>query len=134
MKYKDLWDELTVKMGYWLDLDSPYITFDNKYIETVWYLLKTLYDKECSTKDIPFSHILQQILGLSTHELSKPGCYRNVKDNSVVAQFKLVRNANSEYLFKNIEGNLYIWHGQQLMDSAFKHSTCNECKNKLSIS
>ncbi len=109
MKYKDLWDELTVKMGYWLDLDNPYITFDNKYIETVWYLLKHLFDKNLLYKGYsiqPYSPAAGT--GLSTHELNQPGCYKNVKDNTVVAQFKVVRNQQSEKLFSNIHGDLYI--------------------------
>ncbi len=109
MKYKDLWDELTVKMGYWLDLDNPYITFESKYIESVWYLLKKLYDKNLLYKGYsiqPYSPAAGT--GLSTHELNQPGCYKNVKDNTVVAQFKVVRNQHSEKLFSNIHGDLYI--------------------------
>jgi isoleucyl-tRNA synthetase len=109
MKYKDLWDDLTVKMGYWLDLDNPYITFDNKYIETVWYLLRQLYDKNLLYKGYsiqPYSPAAGT--GLSTHELNQPGCYKNVKDNTVVAQFKVVRDQQSEKLFSNIHGDLYI--------------------------
>ncbi len=90
MKYKDLWDELTLKTGYWVDLEHPYITFENKYIETVWYLLSQLYDKELLYKGYtiqPYSPAAGT--GLSTHELNQPGCYRNVKDNTVVAQFKV---------------------------------------------
>ncbi len=109
MKYKDLWDELTVKMGYWLDLDNPYITFDNKYIETVWYLLRQLYDKNLLYKGYsiqPYSPAAGT--GLSTHELNQPGCYKNVKDNTVVAQFRVIRNKMSENLFSNIHGDLYF--------------------------
>jgi len=109
MKYKDLWDELTVKMGYWLDLENPYITFDNKYIESVWYLLKQLYEKNLLYKGYsiqPYSPAAGT--GLSTHELNQPGCYKNVKDNTVVAQFKVVRDAHSEKLFHNAHGDVYI--------------------------
>jgi isoleucyl-tRNA synthetase len=90
MKYKDLWDDLTVKMGYWVDLENPYITFDNKYIETVWYLLKELYTKGAIYKGYsiqPFSPAAGT--GLSSHELNMPGCYRDVKDTTCVAQFKV---------------------------------------------
>jgi isoleucyl-tRNA synthetase len=100
MKFKDTWDDLTVKMGYWVDLDSPYITFDNKYIETVWHLLSKLFEKGLLYKGYsiqPYSPAAGT--GLSTHELNQPGCYRNVKDNSVTAQFKVVRNERSEFLF-----------------------------------
>lgn len=93
MKYKDLWDELTQQMGYWVDLDHPYITFDNKYIESVWYLLSRLHEKGLLYKGYtiqPYSPAAGT--GLSSHELNLPGCYKNVKDNTVVAQFKLVEN------------------------------------------
>jgi len=109
MKYKDMWDELTVKMGYWVDLDDPYITFDNKYIETVWWLLKQLYDKGLLYK----GHTIQPYspaagTGLSSHELNLPGCYRDVKDNTLVAQFKVERNKKSEFLFKDVFGDLFF--------------------------
>ncbi len=88
MQYKDAWDELTRKMGYWIDLDHPYITFDNRYIETLWYLLKQLFDKGLLYKGYtiqPYSPAAGT--GLSSHELNLPGAYREVKDTSVVAQF-----------------------------------------------
>jgi isoleucyl-tRNA synthetase len=100
MKYKDTWDDLTQKMGYWVDLNDPYITFENKYIETVWYLLGKLYEKGLLYKGYsiqPYSPAAGT--GLSTHELNQPGCYRNVKDNSLTVQFKVVRNAESAFLF-----------------------------------
>lgn len=100
MKYKDLWDELTKQMGYWVDLENPYITFDNRYIETIWYLLSKLYEKGLLYKGYtiqPFSPAAGT--GLSTHELNQPGCYRMVKDNSMVAQFKLIRNEQSEAFY-----------------------------------
>jgi isoleucyl-tRNA synthetase len=109
MKYKDMWDDLTVKMGYWLDLDNPYITFRSKYIETVWYLLKQLYEKNLLYKGYsiqPYSPAAGT--GLSTHELNQPGCYKNIKDNTVVAQFKVIRDKNSEKFFSDIHGDLYI--------------------------
>ena len=109
MKYKDLWDELTRKMGYWVDLEHPYITFTNKYIETVWYLLKQLYGKDLLYKGYsiqPFSPAAGT--GLSTHELNQPGCYRMVKDNILTAQFKVIRNAESEKFFAKAKNPLYI--------------------------
>ncbi|OFY24517.1 MAG: isoleucine--tRNA ligase [Bacteroidetes bacterium GWF2_29_10] len=93
MKYKDLWDNLTNEMGYWVDLSDPYITFDNKYIETLWYLLKQLYNKKLLYKGYtiqPFSPAAGT--GLSTHELNQPGCYKMVKDSTLTAQFKLLPN------------------------------------------
>ncbi|MGE5424123.1 MAG: isoleucine--tRNA ligase [Syntrophothermus sp.] len=109
MKYKDLWDELTVKMGYWLNLDDPYITFENKYIESVWYLLGRLYEKGLIYKGYtiqPFSPAAGT--GLSTHELNQPGAYRMVKDNTVVAQFKIVRDESSEKIFSLTDTTPYF--------------------------
>ena len=90
MKYKDLWDDLTLKMGYWVNLDDPYITFTNDYIETLWFLLKDLYNKGLLYKGYtiqPYSPAAGT--GLSSHELNMPGCYRDVKDLTCVALFKL---------------------------------------------
>jgi len=109
MKYKDLWDDLTVKMGYWVDLDNPYITFDNKYIETVWWLLKQLYDKGLLYEGYtiqPYSPAAGT--GLSSHELNLPGAYKEVKDLTVTAQFKLIRNQDSEFLFKDAHGDVFF--------------------------
>ncbi len=109
MKYKDMWDDLTRKIGYWVDLDHPYITFDNKYMESIWFLLSKLYEKGLLYKGYtiqPFSPAAGT--GLSTHELNQPGCYRDVKDNTVVAQFKVVRNELSEKLFSNLHGDLFF--------------------------
>lgn len=109
MKYKDLWDDLTVKMGYWVNLDDPYITFDNKYIESVWYLLSKLNEKGLMYKGYtiqPFSPAAGT--GLSTHELNQPGCYRDVKDTTLTAQFKVIRNEKSEAFFKDVEGDLFF--------------------------
>ena len=90
MKYKELWDELTRVMGYWVDLKNPYITFNNEYIETLWFLLKKLYDKGLLYKGYtiqPYSPAAGT--GLSSHELNMPGCYRDVKDTTCVAMFKI---------------------------------------------
>ncbi len=109
MKYKDLWDELTIKMGYWIDLDNPYITFDNKYIETVWYLLKNLFDRGLIYKGYtiqPYSPAAGT--GLSTHELNQPGCYRMVKDNTLVAQFKVEKGSKSEFLWEKAHGEVFF--------------------------
>ncbi|MBK9356055.1 MAG: isoleucine--tRNA ligase [Bacteroidales bacterium] len=109
MKYKDMWDDLTRQIGYWVDLEHPYITFDNKYMETIWFLLSKLYDKGLLYKGYtiqPFSPAAGT--GLSTHELNQPGCYRNVKDNTVVAQFKVVRDTKSEKLFTSLHGELFF--------------------------
>jgi isoleucyl-tRNA synthetase len=109
MKYTDLWEDLTLKMGYWVDMKHPYITYDNRYIETLWHLLQRLHDKGLLYKGKtiqPYSPAAGT--GLSTHELNQPGCYRDVKDTTAVAQFKVIRNEKSEFLFKGVETDLYI--------------------------
>lgn len=91
MMYTNEWSELSEKMGYWVDLENPYITYDNKYIETLWYLLKQLYNKGLLYKGYtiqPYSPAAGT--GLSSHELNQPGCYRDVKDTTVTAQFKVL--------------------------------------------
>lgn len=102
MKFTKEWEDLTSKMGYWVDMKNPYITYDNRYIETLWFLLKQLYEKGFLYKGYtiqPYSPAAGT--GLSTHELNQPGCYRDVKDTTCVAQFKVVRNEKSEKLFAN---------------------------------
>ncbi|MBR5843579.1 MAG: isoleucine--tRNA ligase [Bacteroidaceae bacterium] len=91
MKYTHEWEDLTHKMGYWVDMENPYITYDNRYIETLWWLLKQLYNKNLLYKGYtiqPYSPAAGT--GLSSHELNQPGCYRDVKDLTVVGQFKMV--------------------------------------------
>ena len=109
MKYKDRWDEITKMMGYWVDLDNPYITFDNKYIESVWYLLNQLYEKGLLYKGYsiqPYSPAAGT--GLSSHELNLPGCYKMVKDTTAVAQFKVVKNEKSEFIFNSNHGDVFF--------------------------
>ncbi len=109
MEFTDAWRDLTRKMGYWVNMDDPYITYDNKYIETLWYLLKQLYDKGLLYKGYtiqPYSPAAGT--GLSTHELNQPGCYRDVKDTTCTAQFEVVRDAKSEKLFDGVDGKLYF--------------------------
>jgi isoleucyl-tRNA synthetase len=109
MKYTDMWEDLTRKMGYWVDMDNPYITYDNRYIETLWWMLKELYKKGLLYKGYtiqPYSPAAGT--GLSTHELNQPGCYRDVKDTTCTAQFKVIRNSDSEFIFKGIDTELYI--------------------------
>src|SRR4051812_14296473 len=105
LRYKDKWDELTTRMGYWVDLEHPYITFDNKYIETLWWLLKQLYDKELLYESVsiqPYSPGAGT--GLSSHELNQPGCYKEVKDTSCVAMFALALKGKKEE--NSFEGKL----------------------------
>ncbi|MBS1976075.1 MAG: isoleucine--tRNA ligase [Bacteroidetes bacterium] len=110
MKYKDQWDDLTEKMGYWVDLQHPYITYNNEYIETLWWILKQFHGKGLLYKGYtiqPYSP--SDGTGLSSHELNQPGCYRDVKDTSIVAQFKVKRDERSQLLFQGIDNdNVYI--------------------------
>ena len=92
MTYTKEWEDLTQQMGYWVDMEHPYITYDNRYIETLWYLLKALYEKGLLYKGYtiqPYSPAAGT--GLSSHELNQPGCYRDVKDTTVTAQFRAVK-------------------------------------------
>ncbi|MCB9064480.1 MAG: isoleucine--tRNA ligase [Chitinophagales bacterium] len=100
MRYKSEWESITEKMGYWVDMKDPYITFDIKYIETLWWALKKLYDKGYLYKSVsiqPYSPAAGT--GLSSHELNQPGTYKDVKDTTVVAMFKAVKNEQSANLF-----------------------------------
>lgn len=110
MKFKDAWDDLTIKIGFWLDLKNPYITFKKDYVESVWCLLKKLYDKGLLYKGYsiqPYSPAAGT--GLSSHELNYQGCYRTVKDTTAIAQFKVIRNQQSEFLFKKNIANADIY-------------------------
>ena len=110
MMYTNEWTELTDKMGYWVDLEHPYITYDNKYIETLWYLLKQLYNKGLLYKGYtiqPYSPAAGT--GLSSHELNQPGCYRDVKDTTVTAQFKVKKSSlNTLNILNDQSAPLYI--------------------------
>ena len=109
MEFTGMWEDLTRKMGYWVNMDDPYITYDNKYIETLWWLLKQLFDKGLLYKGYtiqPYSPAAGT--GLSTHELNQPGCYRDVKDTTCTAQFRVVRDERSERFFEGVEGELYF--------------------------
>ncbi|MFC2104036.1 isoleucine--tRNA ligase [Bacteroidota bacterium] len=109
MKYTDVWEDLTHKMGYWVNMDDPYITYDNRYIETLWWLLKQLFEKDLLYKGYtiqPYSPAAGT--GLSTHELNQPGCYKDVKDTTCVAQFKVIKNDASEFLFKDTDTDVYF--------------------------
>jgi isoleucyl-tRNA synthetase len=97
MQFKDLWDRLTIQMGYWVDLQDPYITFKNKYIESVWWLLGQIYDKGLLYKGYtiqPYSPAAGT--GLSSHELNMPGCYRDVKDTTCIAQFHVKKEQTTD--------------------------------------
>ena len=109
MRYTREWEDLTERMGFWIDMDNPYITYRNEYIETLWYLLKKLYEKGLLYKGYsiqPYSPAAGS--GLSTHELNQPGCYRDVKDTTCVAQFKVIRDEKSEFLFANSDTDIFF--------------------------
>ncbi len=103
LRYKDKWDDITRKMGYWVDLNDPYITFKNEYIETLWWILSELYKKGLLYESVsiqPYSPAAGT--GLSSHELNQPGTYKDVKDTSAVAMFKAVKNEKSKFLFDSV--------------------------------
>lgn len=105
LRYKDKWDDITRKMGYWVDLNDPYITFKNEYIETLWWLLKELYKKGLLYESVsiqPYSPAAGT--GLSSHELNQPGTYKDVKDTSCVAMFRAVQDEKSKFLHDAVHG------------------------------
>ena len=113
MEFTGKWEDLTRKMGYWVNMDDPYITYDNKYIETLWWLLKQLFDKGLLYKGYtiqPYSPAAGT--GLSTHELNQPGCYRDVKDSTCTAQFKVVRTKRARSSSATSRGRSTSWHGR----------------------
>ncbi len=110
MKYTDIWNDLTHKMGYWVDLEDPYVTYTNKYMESVWWLLKQIYNKDLLYKGYtiqPYSPAAGT--GLSSHELNMPGTYQDVKDTTVVAQFKLRVSDQKETLFGTDDVHFIAW-------------------------
>jgi isoleucyl-tRNA synthetase len=106
LRYKKEWDDITNKMGYWVDLNNPYITFENNYIETLWWILSTLYKKGYLYQSVsiqPYSPAAGT--GLSSHELNQPGTYKDVKDTSVVAMFKTIHAPESQFIFDAVAVN-----------------------------
>ncbi len=107
LKYTDVWERLTEEMGYWVDMNDPYITYKPKYMETVWWLLKQLYDKDLLYKGYTIQPYSPKAgTGLSSHELNMPGCYRDVTDNTLTAQFKAVENLPET--LQNLDAPLYF--------------------------
>ncbi|WP_407523405.1 isoleucine--tRNA ligase [Lacibacter sp. MH-610] len=105
LRFKDKWDDITKKMGYWVDLNDPYITFKNEYIETLWWLLKQLYNKGLLYESVsiqPYSPAAGT--GLSSHELNQPGTYKDVKDTSATVMFRAVQNEKSKFLHDAVHG------------------------------
>lgn len=110
MKYTDIWNDLTERMGYWVDMDNPYVTYDSKYMETVWWLLSQLHAKGLIYKGYTIQPYSPKAgTGLSSHELNQPGCYRDVKDVSATALFAVAPNEVSRGLFGNDAVHLMAW-------------------------
>ena len=110
MKYTDVWNELTKRIGYWVDMDDPYITYKSKYIESVWWLLKDLYDKKLIYKGYsvqPYSP--KAGTGLSSHELNQPGTYQDITDTTVTAQFECVKESVPTFLKKYSKIHILAW-------------------------
>ena len=109
MRYIDIWNDVTEKMGYWVDMDNPYITYENEYIESLWWLLQQFYSKGLLYKGYsiqPYSPAAGT--GLSSHEVNQPGCYREITDTTVVAMFKVINNIKSAFLFDDDQEDLRI--------------------------
>ena len=110
MKYTDVWNNLTKRIGYWVDMDNPYVTYKSKYIETVWWLLKNLYDKDLIYKGYsvqPYSP--KAGTGLSSHELNQPGTYQNISDTTVTAQFECLDESIPDFLKKYLKIHILAW-------------------------
>ena len=106
MKYTDVWNDLTTKMGYWVDMDDPYVTYKSKYMESVWWLISELYRKDLLYKGYTIQPYSPKAgTGLSSHEINQPGCYKDVKDTSAVAQFKVIESSNTPF---EVDGALYL--------------------------
>ena len=109
MRYTNIWNDLTEKIGYWVDLDDPYITYKPKYMETVWWLLKQLYNKGLLYKGYTIQPYSPKAgTGLSSHELNQPGCYRDVSDTTITAQFKVKDFATAAATALKAQGTVYI--------------------------
>ena len=109
MRYTDVWNKLTEQMGYWVDMDNPYVTYESKYMESVWYLLAELYKKDLIYKGYtiqPYSPAAGT--GLSSHELNQPGCYRDVKDTSATALFKARKETLTSDVLKAVDGDVHF--------------------------
>jgi len=107
MRYTDIWNDLTQKMGYWVNMDDPYITYEPKYMESVWWLLKQIYEKNLMYKGYTIQPYSPKAgTGLSSHELNQPGTYQDVTDTTVVAQFKAIKDTLPDFLQN--EGDIYF--------------------------
>ena len=119
MKFKKKWEELTESIGFWLDINDAYITFENNYIESVWWSIKTLYDKKLLYKGYtiqPYSPAAGT--GLSSHELNMPGAYKLIKDTSLVAQFRIEKNEKSKLIFDDDNDIFFFSLDYNTMDTS----------------
>ena len=107
MRYTDVWNKMTEKVGYWVDMEDPYVTYKSKYMETVWWLLKQIYNKDLIYKGYTIQPYSPKAgTGLSSHELNQPGTYQDVTDTTVTAQFKAVNETLPEFLKE--EGTIFL--------------------------
>lgn len=110
MRYTDVWNDLTEKMGYWVDMENPYVTYKSKYIESVWWLLKQIYDKDLMYKGYTIQPYSPKAgTGLSSHEVNQPGSYRDVTDTTIVAQFKAISDSLPDFLRKFEDIYILAW-------------------------
>src|SRR5690554_4758302 len=112
MRYTDVWNDLTEKMGYWVDMENPYVTYESKYMESVWWLLKQIYDKDLLYKGYTIQPYSPKAgTGLSSHELNQPGTYRDVTDTTCVAQFKVKESSKAVFGadYKNEDVHMIAW-------------------------
>jgi len=108
MKYTDIWNNLTEQMGYWVDMEDPYVTYKSKYMETVWWLLKQIYNKDLMYKGYTIQPYSPKAgTGLSSHEVNQPGCYRDVTDTTIVAQFKAIKESLPQFL-QDTDGDIHF--------------------------
>jgi len=108
MRYTDVWNNLTKRIGYWVDMDDPYVTYDPKYMETVWWLLKEIYNKGLLYKGYTIQPYSPKAgTGLSSHELNQPGTYQDVTDTTAVAQFKAIKETLPNFL-KEVDGEIHF--------------------------
>lgn len=123
MKYTAEWVNMTERVGYWVDMNDPYITYDNRYIETLWYLLKKIYDKGLLYKGYsiqPYSP--SDGTGLSSHELNQPGCYKDVTDTTATVQFEVIKDGKSQPLFgTEAFPGIFPRMDDNPVDPSFKH-------------
>ena len=134
MKYTDVWNNLTKRIGYWVDMDNPYITYKSKYIESVWWLLKKLYDDNLIYKGYsvqPYSP--KAGTGLSSHELNQPGTYQDVTDTTVTAQFECVSESLPDFLVEYSKIYVLAWTTTPWTIPANKALAYNESLDYLLI-